>query len=290
VDPVSQTTVWNSDDYYLLGDSNWPPGNAIGPDNKVFVGKVDGGLVAFDGNYNGTGGNPFLWHTPLEYGMWGGACVGGDLGIGAYAVYVPTDGKLYKLNSETGQIIWGVESPNSDDTTKFWIETVPALVKISQPAVENYPPTAVQVLKGTYNSGDLNSFVADDDNYYVVGAQYDPTDPLAVINATVQLDTNVASASYASGLFIVIEKTNTTQAKYRIRAVKAAGGFAVLIDNVQTGFSEVTLNPSFPSPVSEFINTADNNRMRVESRAASGNRVAGFFRYSIDFANWQLTP
>jgi len=148
----------------------------------------------------------------------------------------------------------------------------------------------VTILKGTYNSGDVNSFTADDDNYYVVGAQYDPTDPLAVINATVRLDGHASASSYSSGEFKITEKCNTTQAKYRVRLVKAAGGFATVVDNVATGFTETTFNSAIPSPVSDFILASDSNRLRTEARAASSNKLAGFFRYSIDLAQWTLTP
>jgi hypothetical protein len=163
-------------------------------------------------------------------------------------------------------------------------------ITYTPPANEKYYPTAATTLKGTYNSGNLSSFTADDDNYWVQGAQYDPTDPLAVINSTLQADTNVSKTAYSSGKIKVVEKTNTTQAKYRIRAAKAAGGFAVLVDNQPTGFTESTFAPNLPSPISDLIDNTNNKRMRLEIRAASNNKLAGFFRHSIDMTEWELIP
>jgi len=146
------------------------------------------------------------------------------------------------------------------------------------------------VLKGTYNSGDLTSFLSDDDNYFVVGAAYDPSDPLAVINATVRVIGYANDSAYSSGKFAVIQKTNTTQAKYRVRANKATGGFATLLDGAPTSFSEQLFDNALPSPVSDFVDPSNGNMVSCDLRAASGNRLAGFFRYSIEYAVWKLTP
>jgi hypothetical protein len=151
-------------------------------------------------------------------------------------------------------------------------------------------PNAVVVVKGTYNSGDLGSFVSDDDNYYVVGAAYDPTDPAAVINGTLQLDSNASAPRYTSGDLKVIEKCTTTNAVYRVRAYKTDGSFATLADNVRTALTETTLDNPLPNPVSDFIDAANGNRLRAQIRAASANRLAGFFSYSVDLVNWTLTP
>jgi plastocyanin len=163
-------------------------------------------------------------------------------------------------------------------------------VTVEASGPEKVVPSAASVLKGTWNSGDLESFVSDDDNYYVVGAQYDPTDPLAVINATVRCDGNASAGSYSSGKLLLIEKCTTTQAKYRVRAIKSSGGFATLLDNVPTGFAESSFDLALPNPVSDFIDAANGNRLRVDTRAASNNKLAGFFIYRIDLLNWVLTP
>jgi hypothetical protein len=157
-------------------------------------------------------------------------------------------------------------------------------------ANEIVPVNAFVVVKGTHQSGDVNSFTADDDNYLNVGAQYDPTDPLAVINATVRMDGNASAGSYSSGLFRVKEKCNTTQAKYRVRLFKSNGGFATPVDGVQTAFTETLFEPAIPSPVGDFIDGANGNRVRSETRAATSNKLAGFFRYSIDLAQWEFVP
>jgi photosystem II stability/assembly factor-like uncharacterized protein len=157
-------------------------------------------------------------------------------------------------------------------------------------SVEDYVPNEAITLKGTFNSGTLASLAADDDDYWIQGAEYDPTDPLAVINSLLLASTNTDGTTYSQGLVTVIQKSNSTQTKYRIRALRADGGFVILADNIPGSFTETLTQVSLPNPVSDFINAGSGNKMSLEIRNASSNRLAGFFRHSIDLVSWTLSP
>jgi hypothetical protein len=151
-------------------------------------------------------------------------------------------------------------------------------------------PNGATIVKGTFISGTVDSLKAEDGDYWVQGAAYDPTDPLAVINSLLYTDTNVSQSSYAVGRIKVAEKTNSANTKFRVRAVKANGGFVMLADNVPGSFTNITIQADFPQPVSDFINGANNNSMRLEIRNSSSNKLAGFFRHSVDLVQWDLYP
>jgi hypothetical protein len=230
--------------------------------------------------------------TPLITGQWVELMVDVNLDTDEMHIY-------YNGVDFTGPLSWAenvsggglpqircLDLYNFDNDEFYWDDNNLAPFS-SGPEIVNV--NAATVLKGTYNSGTTASFAADDDNYYVVGAQYDPTDPLAVINATVRCDGNASAGSYTSGKVKLIEKCTTTQAKYRVRAIKPGGGFATLMDNVGTQFTESSFDLAL-SPVNDFIDTGNGNRLRVDTRAATNNKLAGFFIYRIDLLLWELTP
>jgi len=171
-----------------------------------------------------------------------------------------------------------------DSEWAFQIEGVP------EAGPEIYYPNAATTLKGTHTSGDVASLAADDDNYWVQGARYDPTDPLAVINSVLLADTNVGSPSYSAGEIAVVEKTNNLNTTFRLRAVKATGELVTLLDNVPGSATDVLLTAPLPEPVTLFIDAGHGNRMRLEIRNSASNRLAGFHRHSIDLVKWTLNP
>jgi hypothetical protein len=71
--------------------------------------------------------------------------------------------------------------------------------------------------------------------------------------------------------------------------MKANGGFVTLADVPGTGYY-IRIQADFPQPVSDFINGANNNSMRLEIRNSSSNKLAGFFRHSVDLVQWNLYP
>jgi hypothetical protein len=155
---------------------------------------------------------------------------------------------------------------------------------------QSYAPTNAVVLKGQYNAGTLKSLRQDDWDYWVQEAGYDPSDPLAVINSALLCETEAANPAYGSGKVKVVEHTYTEKAKFRMRAIKADGSYVVLADNVPSGFQDVVIERDFPQPVSDFIDEANQNRLRLELRCASSNRSAGFLKHYIDLVEWVLTP
>lgn len=287
---------------WVFGIMTYCPSNAFGADGYVimmnqyetndnwslqvrFGGGVDGDKLV-ESQFDGA-------TLPLIEDRWVGFIAVIDLDTNRFDEYY--DGEILATNLSWTENVSGGGLPQiraldlySNGIDPMYIDDVSLQPVISSPEI--VPLDLVAIVKGTYNSGDLASLAADDDNYYVVAAQYDPTDPLAVINSTIRGDGHSAAAGYTSGKLLMIEKCNTTQAKYRIRAVKAAGGFATLVDGVATSFSESVFDSALPPPISDFIDAALGNRLRVEWRAATGNRVAGFFRHSTDQVQWTLTP
>jgi len=153
-----------------------------------------------------------------------------------------------------------------------------------------YYPDGVRTVKGTFLSGTLQSFMADDGDYWVQSAQYDPTDPTAFLNSMLTTDTHVGAFTFASGHVKTVQKSNTTNTVYRLRALKNSGNFYTVADNVQSSFSDVAVEGDLPSPISDFVDGTQGNRMRLELRNATANRLAGFFTHYTDLVEWSLSP
>jgi hypothetical protein len=153
-----------------------------------------------------------------------------------------------------------------------------------------YAPDSVAIIKGSLRAGSLASLAADDDDYYVVAAQYDPGDPASFVVSMIWTDAHVQGSQYSSGRVKVVEKTNNRNSVFRIRAHRADGSFVALADNIEGSFQDVLIEAVLPPPISELIDAANGNRMRLELRNASSNRLAGFFQHFVDLAQWELTP
>jgi subtilisin family serine protease len=179
-------------------------------------------------------------------------------------------------------------SAGKDDTYGYGrINVYKALVGTPPPGETLHPNTA-STTKGNYISGNAASLGADDDNYWRQGTAYDPTDPAAVINSTMEAAANASQGSYTSGSIKVVEKINVTGPKYRIRGLRDDGSWGVLLDNQAAGMTETTLTTGL-SPVNDYVRQANSNEVRLELRAASSNRFA-FFQHYVDLVEWFLTP
>jgi hypothetical protein len=148
---------------------------------------------------------------------------------------------------------------------------------------------SLSVAKGRQNGGSLASLQEDDGDYLSIGAQYDPSNPEAVISAVIVCSGNALNSTYSSGQLIAVQKCTTIQAKYRVRAVRPDGSYVTIMDNVNASLTDQRYELPLPSAVSDFIDFANGNRVRAELRAASSNRFAGFFRYDLDQMVWQFT-
>jgi hypothetical protein len=201
---------------------------------------------------------------------------------------------LWSLTYECrGGGFYGFDPPASEIVPQCE-ELLPAIMYFTDWATpvptETYFPNNATVVKGSYNSGSLQSFQSVDADYWVQGAAYDPIDPLAVINSVLNTDTNVNSSSYGSGMATVVEKSNNAATKFRVRAMKSNGQWVALADNVNGSLNDVTIATALPTPISDLIDAANGNRMRLEIRNSSNNRLAGFFRHSVNQVKWDLTP
>jgi len=151
-------------------------------------------------------------------------------------------------------------------------------------------PSSVTTVKGTYVSGSVQSLAAADGDAWLQAAQYDPSDPTAFLNSSFYADGYAAASSYNSAEIAALIRSTSANTTYRIRAMRPDGTWFSAASNVPGSLTYVLIERDVPKPVSQFINSASGNFLRLEIRNSTPNRAGGFFRHYTDLVQWELTP